>query len=123
MYPRISPSWGVDLSRVPVLAPGGPRGNAGPAWLATTRGVLQAKLAVGSVDDPLEQEADRVADTVLRMSDAAAGAPEAPPGPPATPSGARLSRTCASCKEDEDDQGGQGAASRGAGDRRRVGRG
>jgi hypothetical protein len=40
--------------------------------------VVQAKLAVGAVDDPLEGEADRVAERVLRMGDPAV-AEEAPP--------------------------------------------
>ena len=30
-------------------------------------GILQPKLAIGSVDDPLEHEADRIADHVMRM--------------------------------------------------------
>ena len=33
---------------------------------------MQAKLEVGAVDDPLEREADRVAEQVMRMPDAAA---------------------------------------------------
>lgn len=71
--------------------------------LATTRGVLQTKLHVGSVDDPLEQEADQVAERVLRMPDptAGAGAPELP----MTAAGARLSRRCAACKGDEEEKG------------------
>ena len=34
-------------------------------------GILQRKLAIGEVDDPLEHEADRVADQVMRMPDPA----------------------------------------------------
>ena len=34
---------------------------------------LQAKLAVGAVDDPLEKEADHVADRVMRMPEPASG--------------------------------------------------
>jgi hypothetical protein len=54
---------------------------------------LQPKLAVGRVDDPLEREADRVADAVIRT-----------PGPPASFAAAppRLSRKCAACNEEED---------------------
>src|SRR4051812_47058268 len=40
---------------------------------------LQAKLRIGAIDDPLEREADRVADDVVRMSDqdiVEAGAPD-----------------------------------------------
>jgi len=36
-------------------------------------GLLQAKLSVGEPDDPHEQEADRIADAVLRMPDSDAG--------------------------------------------------
>jgi hypothetical protein len=35
------------------------------------RGAVQAKLAIGRSDDPMEHEADRVADQVMRMPDAA----------------------------------------------------
>lgn len=38
-------------------------------------GVIQAKLEVGAVDDPLEREADRIADHVMGMSDTAFMAP------------------------------------------------
>ncbi|HYM74184.1 MAG TPA: DUF4157 domain-containing protein [Stellaceae bacterium] len=50
---------------------------------------LQAKLAVGSLDDPQEHEADRVADTVLRMPD------------PAAPADTKLQRQCQTCADDE----------------------
>jgi Domain of unknown function (DUF4157) len=54
---------------------------------------LQAKLVVGRSDDPLEHEADRVADHVMRMSDPAANryanAPKA------------AQRKCAACEEAE----------------------
>src|SRR5262249_38122495 len=49
----------------------------------------QAKLRVGALDDPLEHEADRVADAVLRM----------PAGPLAVGSAApQISRKCAECE-------------------------
>jgi hypothetical protein len=48
----------------------------------------QAKLTVGAVDDPLEHEADRIADQVIRM-----------PGVSLVPS--RLSRKCTACEEPE----------------------
>ena len=44
---------------------------------------LQAKLRVGAVDDPLEREADSVADSVMRMPDTAV-----------------LHRKCAACEEE-----------------------
>jgi uncharacterized protein DUF4157 len=65
---------------------------------------IQAKLAVGRQDDPLEQEADRVADTVLRMSAPAAAGGATHQGlgsSPAVVSG-RLQRQCADCEKDED---------------------
>ena len=40
--------------------------------------ILQAKLAVGDPQDHFEQEADRVADQVMRMPDVAAGSAPAP---------------------------------------------
>ena len=49
---------------------------------------LQAKLVVGSAHDPLEQEADAAADTVMRMADPAVSQVAAP----------RLSRKCAECE-------------------------
>ena len=54
---------------------------------------LQPKLAIGPVNDPLEHEADRVADEVMRMPD------------PALSTGARapqVRRKCAACAEEEE---------------------
>jgi hypothetical protein len=45
---------------------------------------LQAKLRVGAVDDPLEREADSIADSVMRMPDTAV-----------------LHRKCAACEEEQ----------------------
>src|SRR5262249_8216864 len=53
---------------------------------ALPRVALQRKLAVGAVDDPLEHEADHVADKVMRMSD---------PLPVPRASALRISRKCA----------------------------
>ncbi len=60
--------------------------------LSLTTPHVQCKLQVGAVNDPLEAEADRVADQVMRMSD-----PELPAGngPPA------LRRKCMACEEEE----------------------
>jgi len=55
-------------------------------------GAIQPKLAVGSVDDPLEHEADHVADQVMRMPDPAISLGAAPP---------LLSRKCATCEAEE----------------------
>jgi hypothetical protein len=52
---------------------------------------IYPKLEVGAADDPLEHEADRVADQVMRMPDPAPSSSSAPP---------RISRKCAACEED-----------------------
>ena len=60
-------------------------------------GLLQAKLVVGPADDPLEREADAVADQVMRI-----------PGPvPAgtLSAGDGLQRKCAQCEEDDEAKG------------------
>jgi hypothetical protein len=63
------------------------------AVLAMLRsGALQAKLKVGAVDDPLEHEADRVADQVMRMPGPGVSVAAAPP---------QVSRKCAACEEEE----------------------
>jgi hypothetical protein len=53
---------------------------------------LQAKLTVGPVDDPLEREADRVAERVMRMPD---------PDRTLAIGPVRLSRQCAACDEED----------------------
>ena len=61
--------------------------ESSPTWqmLATRPGGVQAKLTVSQPNDPFEQEADRVADRVMRM--------EAP--------GVIVQRKCAGCEEEE----------------------
>ncbi len=59
---------------------------------APARASSRPKLAIGRVDDPLEHEANRIADRVMRMADAAALI---------TPSPLQLSRKCAGCEEEE----------------------
>jgi hypothetical protein len=61
--------------------------------LATGGQPLQAKLTVGAVDDPLEQEADTAADRVMRMADAPVALSAAP----------SLSRKAAGLEEGEQD--------------------
>jgi len=53
---------------------------------------VQCKLAVGRTDDPLEHEADRVADQVMRTPDSAVST---------TQSGPQIQRKCASCEEED----------------------
>jgi hypothetical protein len=54
-------SW--DFSKIPLFAPALSGGSESPPAL------LQRKVAIGTVNDPLEHEADRVADHVMRMPD------------------------------------------------------
>jgi uncharacterized protein DUF4157 len=67
-----------------------------PAVRAILRApVLQPKLKLGAVDDPAERDADRVADEVMRMPDAAVAATAvAPPG--------TVQRLCAECADEHD---------------------
>ena len=60
-----------------------------------TLGVLQAKLAIGRVDDPLEYEADRIADQVMRV-------PAHEVGVTRTSAAPRISRKCQACGEEEE---------------------
>jgi hypothetical protein len=53
---------------------------------------LQPKLEIGAVDDPLEREADAVADKVMRMPDPALTLSLTPP---------RVSRKCAACEGED----------------------
>jgi len=59
-------SW--DLSKIPVFSPDRPNGRQ-LGLLSTTSQMVttQANLAVGRASDPLEHEADRMADRVVRM--------------------------------------------------------
>jgi hypothetical protein len=56
---------------------------------------LQPKLAVGAVDDPLEREADAVADQVMRME---------APAPVLQASPLQLSRKCEACEEEDQEK-------------------
>lgn len=69
---------------------GGSHGVGNQALLRqqATPGRLQAKLTVGAVNDPLEREADHVAEQVMRMPDADAEL---------TPAPLQVGRKCAAC--------------------------
>jgi hypothetical protein len=60
--------------------------------LTRTSPHVQCKLTIGAVDDPLEAEADRVADHVMRMPDPDAKLSSAAP---------QLSRKCGACEEED----------------------
>ncbi|MGO9155489.1 eCIS core domain-containing protein [Mycobacterium sp.] len=64
------------------------------------RGPVQAKLAVGKVDDPFEREADRVADQVMRMPAVGPSARQSLVG------GAVVRRTGAACDASRDGEDG-----------------
>src|SRR5271157_1948320 len=57
---------------------------------------IQAKLEIGAVDEPLERDADQVADRVLRMPD--------PTRTAAVSGGGMLRRQCQSCAEEGKEQ-------------------
>lgn len=69
-------------------APRGARSSLSPPPLL---GGIQPKLAIGDVNDPLEHEADRVADQVMRMPNSGPSITGAPP---------QISRKCAACDEE-----------------------
>ena len=93
MRPSERTPLGVSASRapssfaaVPMFAPGE---DARAGSSAFSRIALQRKLAVGAVDDPLEREADRVADKLMRTPHPAAAV---------TASGAPVLRRKCSCQ-------------------------
>jgi hypothetical protein len=78
------PVW-WDFSKLSTFAP-----------VSRTRAVIvQPKLVIGPVDDPLEREADAVADRVMRMP--------AITTPRCTSARRQLSRKCAACEEEGSD--------------------
>ena len=81
-------SW--DLSKIAVFPPD--PADAPAPTVARLPGVIQPKLVVGQVDDPLEHEADRVAEQVMRDPGQAVSLTAASP---------QLSRKCAACEEEE----------------------
>ncbi len=112
-WPTKTPSW--NFSGVPAFAADrGLRTTSSPRPTGLTSApVIHAKLAVGSVDDPLEREADEVADKVMRT----AATPT--PGSAAATSPQR----CAACAAKHADVGSQPAAVDGSTIRRSVGKG
>jgi hypothetical protein len=86
-------SW--DFSKIPIYPPDRANRLEARSSFSTPPlpGIIQPKLAIGEVNDPLEHEADRVADQVMRM----------PAGRPLRQNGGtiRISRKCADCEEEE----------------------
>jgi hypothetical protein len=86
-------SW--DFTKIPLFPPEqASRAQPLSVRSAPPRGIEQ-KLAIGFVDDPLEHEADWVADQVMRMSDPAVSVQAAPP---------QISRKCAACAIEEEEK-------------------
>jgi len=87
LTPERSLAW--DFGKLP-LSPTEP--SSAPDASAPLLGNIQRKLAIGSVDDPLEHEADRVADLVMRVPDPDIAVTSAP---------RQVSRKCAECEEED----------------------
>ncbi|MGH6846598.1 MAG: DUF4157 domain-containing protein [Methylocella sp.] len=83
-----------DFSKIPIYPPDRatrPQASSPPPALPLP-GIIQPKLVIGEVNDPLEHEADRVADKVMYMPD---------PAPSVTATPPQISRKRAACVEDE----------------------
>jgi hypothetical protein len=85
-----------NFATVPIFPPECAGRYQPPLPLAAPRPLraIQAKLKVGAVDDPLEREADCVADQVLRIPAQEVSVAAAP---------VQLSRRCAACEEEENE--------------------
>lgn len=83
-----------DFSKIPIFPPNQLSGPQTPSPFSAPPlpSIMQPKLVVGEVNDPLEHEADRVADQVLRTSDPEHSIATAP---------TQLSGKCAACEEEE----------------------
>lgn len=91
---RETPRASWDFSTIPLYPPekAGPPLSLSQFATASLSGAIQAKLLVGEVNDPLEHDADRVADQVVRMPDPESSLAAAP---------TQLSRKCADCAKEE----------------------
>ena len=84
-------SW--DFATIAVPFPGCAEQSKVPAFSWTPALAIQTKLEVGAINDPLEHEADRVADQVLGIPDPRVETPGvAPP---------QVNRNCVDCKDEE----------------------
>lgn len=89
---RRSPAW--QIASGPTYTPsGGIPAEAGARKTFTSNMTATSpNLSVGAVDDPLEHEADRVAEEVIRTPAAAVSVAAVPP---------QVRRACAECEEEE----------------------
>ena len=89
-----SPNFIRDFSAIPIFPPDRTsrvERPAAPREAPPLPHTAQAKLAIGAVNDPLEREADRAADQVMRMPDPKLAPTAAPP---------QISRQCAACEQE-----------------------
>ena len=84
------------FNRLPVFSPKkkNVHNAQSPCCATCASGAVQGQLVIGAVNDPLEQEADRVADQVIHMPALAAQ--------PALAAPPQISRRCAACEEKEE---------------------
>ena len=84
-----SPSTSWDFSKIPAF----PADQAnGPQVRSSPLGAIQPKLTIGEVNDPLEREADRAANAVIKVDGSALVLSRGP---------ASLSRKCAACTAED----------------------
>jgi Domain of unknown function (DUF4157) len=82
------PSW--DFAGIPLFPPDQASRDQSLSVRSAQPQVIQPKLEIGPVDDPLEREADAIADQLMRM-----------PDPAQSRANATMQRKCVSCEEAE----------------------
>ena len=89
-----SPAKSHGLAAAMAASPAGIRADppAQPRFTANPPIVLQPELAIGAVDDPLEREADTVAEKVMRMGVRP---------PPISAAGPQIARKCEQCQKED----------------------
>jgi hypothetical protein len=94
MLRGIAPRVSWDFSKIPLFSPdcASRPPPLSPLAIAPPAAAIQAKLVVGKPNDPLEHEAERVADQVMRMPD---------PEPAISTAPLRLSRKCVACEAED----------------------
>ena len=90
LLPR-GPSW--DFSKIPLFPPERADRVQPLSVRSAQPGLMQPKLAIGDVNDPLEREAEKVADEVMHTLTPEAALTSAAP---------QVNRKCASCEEEDE---------------------